>query len=430
MKRYLWCYFALLFSMPLLSLGLMGTASFGWEAVAIYLDLASDSNLDYYTIIFIASSLAIIGFLIGIALPYWLFGHWRQKLLNAQLLDHPNERSSHIQPVPRGAGWIFALILLAQGFWFGGAGFYFTYAFLRFFSLLNIRFPCCPNIVYKVGDAFYDFGSILPSITEPNITILLPTTGLLLLALVSWRDDCGKVAVRWRLAAQFFATMFVIVPLCWPALHEIYFPIAILGIMVIAISYVAFINFYNFMDGIDGITAIETLSLSLGILIIFVLPETRDHMLKLIFIPLILLGTSLAFLPHNLYPAKIFLGDVGSVTIGYIVGFCLLSMAAMGYWYVTITLPLYYLADGVITLLRRMMRGERFWEAHRTHFYQRAALAAGRHDVVVKKIALCNAVLIMIAVLAVSLHNPWLCLLAPLPVAVLLSMLSKQKPCH
>jgi UDP-N-acetylmuramyl pentapeptide phosphotransferase/UDP-N-acetylglucosamine-1-phosphate transferase len=204
---------------------------------------------------------------------------------------------------------------------------------------------------------------------------------------------------------------------------------------LVIIGYVGFINLYNFMDGIDGITAIETLSICVGIIIVLtVSPEFPDchrityHAEMVYFLPISLALISLAFLPHNWYPAKIFLGDVGSITIGYMIGFCLLYITVEGYWYAALTLPLYYLADGGITLLRRIMRRERFWEAHRTHFYQRAALAAGRHDVVVKKIALCNGVLILIAVMAVYLQNPWLCLLAPVPVGLLLYNLSRQTP--
>lgn len=140
----------------------------------------------------------------------------------------------------------------------------------------------------------------------------------------------------------------------------------------------------------------------------------------------VLFFCSIGFLFHNWHPAKIFLGDIGSVTIGYLMGFFLLVFISAGLWYVALTLPLYYLADGGITLARRILRGEKFWEAHRTHFYQRAAQAAGRHDVVVLKIAACNVVLIGIAMLEL-LVSPWFVLAAPLPVALLLHNMAHQR---
>jgi UDP-N-acetylmuramyl pentapeptide phosphotransferase/UDP-N-acetylglucosamine-1-phosphate transferase len=80
----------------------------------------------------------------------------------------------------------------------------------------------------------------------------------------------------------------------------------------------------------------------------------------------------LGFAPFNKPVAKLFLGDVGSLPIGLLVGWMLLKLAAMGAFAAAVLLPLYYLADATITLLRRLARGERVWEAHRRHFYQQA----------------------------------------------------------
>ena len=85
-----------------------------------------------------------------------------------------------------------------------------------------------------------------------------------------------------------------------------------------------------------------------------------------------LLGAILGFAPFNKPVAKLFLGDVGSLPIGLLLGWLLLELAGRGHLAAAIILPLYYLADTTITLVRRIAAGEPFWQAHRTHFYQRA----------------------------------------------------------
>ena len=80
----------------------------------------------------------------------------------------------------------------------------------------------------------------------------------------------------------------------------------------------------------------------------------------------------LGFIPLNRPIARIFLGDVGSLPIGLLAGWCLLQLAWHHQFAAALLLPLYYLTDATVTLFRRMARGEQFWAAHRTHFYQRA----------------------------------------------------------
>ena len=85
-----------------------------------------------------------------------------------------------------------------------------------------------------------------------------------------------------------------------------------------------------------------------------------------------LCGAMLGFAPFNRPVAKIFLGDVGSLPIGLLLGWCLLQLAYSQQIAAALLLPLYYLADATVTLLRRLTRREPFWAAHRSHFYQRA----------------------------------------------------------
>ena len=92
------------------------------------------------------------------------------------------------------------------------------------------------------------------------------------------------------------------------------------------------------------------------------------------------------FLVWNWAPARIFLGDVGSVPLGYLLGFLLLATASRGHWKIALILPLYFLADATITLLRRLLRGERVWLPHREHFYQQAVRRGLGHAAVVRRV--------------------------------------------
>ena len=96
----------------------------------------------------------------------------------------------------------------------------------------------------------------------------------------------------------------------------------------------------------------------------------------------------------NWAPARIFLGDVGSVPLGYLLGFLLLFVAARGHWRIALILPLYFLADATITLLRRLARGELVWRPHRQHFYQRAVQRGLGHAAVVRRVIAADIVLI------------------------------------
>jgi UDP-N-acetylmuramyl pentapeptide phosphotransferase/UDP-N-acetylglucosamine-1-phosphate transferase len=169
---------------------------------------------------------------------------------------------------------------------------------------------------------------------------------------------------------------------------------------IMIVGWAWFINLYNFMDGIDGITGAETISLATGVCLLLdaagiVDPFTLNA-------TLLLTGACLGFLALNWHPAKIFLGDVGSVPLGFLGGYILLALALHGHLIPAAILPLYYLADSGLTLARRALKGEKVWQAHRQHFYQQAAQGAGRHDRVVFLIIVANIALIGAASTAVT----------------------------
>jgi UDP-N-acetylmuramyl pentapeptide phosphotransferase/UDP-N-acetylglucosamine-1-phosphate transferase len=130
-----------------------------------------------------------------------------------------------------------------------------------------------------------------------------------------------------------------------------------------------FVNLVNFMDGIDWITVAEMVPIAAALALFGVAGLAPA---ELTLPAAALLGALLGFAPFNKPVARLFLGDVGSLPIGLLVGWMLYVLAAEGGLAAALILPLYYLADATITLLRRLGRGERIWEAHRTHFYQQA----------------------------------------------------------
>lgn len=302
------------------------------------------------------------------------------------VLDHPNERSSHARPTPRGGGLgVVPAILLV---W---------------------------------------LAAMLPGGVDTATGLLI--LGLVLLFAISFRDDVKSLAAMPRLAAQIVAAGLVL-----PWLLQVgpvfqgFLPVwldATLALLVL----VGFVNFFNFMDGIDGISGVEAGSIGLGGALVLLLTGTGGLTsvsgAEAMTLGFALFGGALGFLAWNWHPAKLFLGDVGSVPLGYLTGLLCLALAGAGYWVPALLLPAYYLADAGLTLCARIIRGEKITQAHRSHFYQRAVQGGAGHAKVATAVANCQAVLV-VASLA-SLRYPWPALLAGLlAVACLLVWQQRQ----
>ena len=301
-----------------------------------------------------------------------------------RVLDQPNDRSSHRVATPRGGG-------------------------LAVVSVVALAWLCAAT---AIGPLPQDFWAVL--------------AGLAMLAAVSWLDDLRSLPPGLRFAVQAAAVALTL----WAAGESLLvFPgllPPLLDHMVVAVLWLWFINLFNFMDGIDGITAVETITVAIGLAFCFALLNLSFNV---IFWPASVAAAALGFLWWNWSPARIFLGDVGSVSLGYLLGWLLILLAARGYWAAALILPLYYLADATWTLGRRVQRGEAIWRAHRQHFYQQAVRRGFGHAAVSLRILVCNAVLLALAVASVA-GLPQLAALglACLAVAVLLFMLAKEKP--
>ena len=274
-------------------------------------------------------------------------------LRRGAVLDLPNERSLHVAPTPRGGG--IAVIGVSVIAWLA---------------------------LCAVG--------ILP---PGEIVVALGAAGL---GLVSWLDDLRGLPPGLRLLAQFVAVAAGIWALPHGALFQGWLPLS-LDTVAGALVWVWFVNLFNFMDGIDGIAGSEAAAIGIGIVLV-----ARGE-LNLAAPAAAIAAAALGFLVWNWAPARIFLGDVGSVPLGYLLGFLLYELALrsragmIGAWQAALILPAYFLADASLTLLRRLLRGERVWQAHREHFYQRAVQRGLSHDAVVLRMIAADIVLIACA---------------------------------
>ena len=190
----------------------------------------------------------------------------------------------------------------------------------------------------------------------------------LFIAVVGFADDLKSIPVLTRLLLQALAVGAIIftapgdiriVPPC---------PIWIeRGLLLLAGLW--FVNLVNFMDGLDWMTVAEIVPITGAMVILGSLGELP---LPATIVAAALCGAMLGFAPFNRPVATIFLGDVGSLPIGLLLGWCLLQLAYHQQFAAALLLPLYYLLDATTTLLRRLVNREPFWAAHRSHFYQRA----------------------------------------------------------
>ena len=278
------------------------------------------------------------------------------------ILDVPNQRSSHSEPTPRGGGIAVVASIAAVA------------------------------IVWAVV-------GVLPATWWPLLAALAG------LVLISGADDIRSMPVWLRLTVHLAC---VVTGVSLLAEYQLVFqgllPLWLDRLLTI-LAWLWFINLYNFMDGIDGITCGETIAICGGLFAVSFV-ATSDTPIPAL--ALVVAAASAGFLPWNWSPARIFLGDVGSVGLGYICGWLLLVTAADGQWGVALILPLYYLADATLTLVRRAVRLEPLWRAHASHFYQRASQRIGSHTRVTLTIATANLLLIGAAIAGASTVSIWI----------------------
>ncbi len=299
-------------------------------------------------------------------------------LLQRYALARPNARSSHRIPTPQGAGIaVIAATLLVASVWGTFAG---------------VAIP--------------------PALMAATV----------LIALVGFADDIMSLPVLVRLVLQAAAVGAVVFSSPESARIVPAFPLALeRGLIVLA--GVWFVNLVNFMDGLDLMTVAEVVPVTAALLLLGLLGELSWPAALL---ATALCGAMLGFAPFNKPAAKVFLGDVGSLPIGLLLGWCLLELAWHGQPAAALLLPAYYLADSTITLFRRVARREQFWSAHRSHFYQRATDNGFKVPQVIGEVFALNLVLALLAIATVRASSTAITIVSLLAGAIAISFVLRR----
>lgn len=294
-------------------------------------------------------------FILG--LSYWLTGKLRSYAVRHALLDHENERSSHQGTVPRGGG--LAIVL----------SFALGITALQLFGLLSAHLWFALMIA------------------------------IVLLGFVGWQDDRLDLPASKRFVIHLLTSAAVVAviafaqsqPMHFTALH----PVVFYGLAIFALAWL--LNLFNFMDGIDGIASLQVVSVA----VFLALAAAHQGALNGVVLALVLAASVSGFLKWNWPPAKIFMGDVGSATLGLLMG--VLALVSEAQWRVPllawVIMLSVFIVDASVTLLTRMLTGQRWYEAHRSHAYQRLSRRWQSH----KKVSIMVFWLNVVCVLPLAL---------------------------
>ena len=297
-------------------------------------------------------------------LSFCLTAVLRRYALARSMIDVPNERSSHSVPTPRGGGVAIVMTFLIS---------------------LAVMWWC------SLIDSHFFFGGAGAGF---------------LVAVIGFMDDHGHIAARWRLLGHFCAAAWA---LLWTGGLP---PVEVAGIAVnlswagdlFALFYLVWLlNLYNFMDGIDGIASVEAVCVCLGACLLYWVSDHRN----LVWGPLLLAMSVLGFLFWNFPPAKIFMGDAGSGFLGIILGVLSLQAASaeQRFLWAWVILLGVFIVDATFTLLRRLSRGDKVYEAHRSHAYQYASRQYGQHLPVTIAVGIINLFWLLPIALCVTRHG-------------------------
>ena len=276
--------------------------------------------------------------LLALGLSWLLTALVRRYALHTRLLDRPNERSSHTVPTPRGGGVAivasFLLLIVAMG---------------------------------------------LPGLIEHHLMIAALGAGAVV-ALLGFIDDRSSLPARWRFLGHAAAAAWVLwwmAPIPRIPVFGVLVNLSYAGPLLSGLYLVWMINLFNFMDGIDGIASVEAVTTTLGGALLWWMAGSGSGWMAAVVFAFCVSG----FLVWNFPPAKIFMGDAGSGFLGLMVALLSLwcGQAAPTLFWSWFILIGCFMVDATTTLVRRVRRGERFFEAHRTHAYQYASRRAGRH---------------------------------------------------
>ena len=289
-------------------------------------------------------------------------------LLARYALARPNARSSHVVPTPQGGGIAVMLATILAAF-------------------------AATTVVAGVDRL--ELGALFAA--------------AVLLAVVGAVDDIVPTPQFPRLIMQFVAVAAV-VSLLPNELRIMSAAPLLLDRALLVVAGVWAVNLTNFMDGLDWMTVVEVVPVTAGCVILAFMGALSASGLV---VALALLGAIIGFAPFNRPVAHLFLGDVGSLPIGLLLFWLLVELAANGHVVSALLLPLYYVADATITLIKRAARGENVLEAHRTHFYQLATARGWPVRYVITRVFAVNVLLVALALVSAAARS------LPLQIAAL-----------
>lgn len=259
-----------------------------------------------------------------------LAGTWaaRKYALRKQLVDQPGARRSHVVATPRGGGIAIAVTWLLA--W------------------------CSIAFAFEL----------------PTVLAFAVAGGVVLVGGIGWADDHRHVSPTYRLLVHTTAAAWLALAIWQVSASPALALLALVAVLVL-------VNVWNFMDGIDGIAASQAAIAACAYVWLAQEPA-------LVVAAAVLAAASLGFLPLNALRARIFLGDVGSGALGYVLAVLLVlsvleSRATPAHWPLLLLPLCAFLVDGSLTLLRRIVNREQWWTPHVTHAYQCLALQGGRH---------------------------------------------------
>jgi len=290
------------------------------------------------------------------------------------ILAHPNERTLHSMPTPQTGGLavigsvVISLILAA--------------------SVLAITQPS---------------KAVLPKgVASGSLWIVV---SMLLVFVVSFIDDCVGLPAVLRLGVQAVSAFIIIggVGLTLSSIPIPGGPNILLGIATIPVSVLVLLwmaNLYNFMDGMDGFAGGMTF-FGFGFLAYF---GWQAHFPVMLIIAVFVAMAALGFLTHNFPPARIFMGDAGSITVGFLAGTLMILGVRDGIFEIWVPIMIFspFIVDATVTLIRRVFRHKKIWQAHREHYYQRLVLSGWTHR---RTVLAEYAVMILCGGLAVLYHH-------------------------
>ena len=289
--------------------------------------------------------------IIALVFAWWLTDRLCSPRSFLRMLDHPNERSLHRTPTPRTGG----LAIIAS-------------------VVISLVAAACIVAIWLPTEDF------LPKwLASGSLWIV---GSMMLVFVVSFVDDRIGLSASLRFAIQTAAALIVIggagltlssIPI--PGVSTI--PLGWMAGPVSAIFLLWMANLYNFMDGMDGFASGMT-AFGFGFLAYF--GWMAGHPLVLLIATLVAMS-ALGFLVHNFPPARIFMGDAGSITVGFLGGTLILLGLRDGIFDLWVPIILFspFILDATMTLMRRALRFEKVWEAHREHYYQRVVLSGWSH---------------------------------------------------